>query len=188
MALAFHIFQTIWAVALRERFNFGPKDYGRYYAFIGFGFAVAQGFFAKYLLKTVGKSDRGRRNLMLMCAVALGGGRFLVYQTNSITVVYLVFGLIVTALGVINTIFTADTSKIASPSELGGLFGVIQSAGSLAGICGPIVGGLLATHVHSIRGPLFAVLTLYGFVFLMVFWGYERIVCQGRNIEKRKED
>ena len=125
---------------------------------------------------------------MLMCAVALGGGRFLVYQTNSITVVYLVFGFIVTALGVINTIFTADTSKIASPSELGGLFGVIQSAGSLAGICGPIVGGLLATHVHSIRGPLFAVLTLYGFVFLMVFWGYERIVCQGRNIEKRKED
>lgn len=188
MALSFHIFQTIWAVALRERFNFGPKDYGRYYSFIGFGFAISQGFLAKYLVKKIGESDRGRKKLLLMCAVALGGGRFIAYQTNSIKVVYLVFGVIVTALGVINTIFTADTSKIASPSELGGLFGVLGSMESLAGISGPILGGLLARYVHPIWGPLCAVLTLYGFVFLMISFGYERIVCQGKNTEKRKED
>jgi hypothetical protein len=188
MALSFHIFQTIWAVALRERFNFGPKDYGRYYSFIGFGFAISQGFLAKYLVRKIGESDRGRKQLLLMCAVALGGGRFIAYQTNRIKVVYLVFGLIVTALGVINTIFTADTSKIASPSELGGLFGVLGSMESLAGISGPILGGLLARYVHPIWGPLCAVLTLYGFVFLMIFFGYERIVCQGKNIEKRKKD
>merc|ERR1712086_620239 len=81
MALSFHIFQTIWTVALRERFNFGPKDYGRYYAFIGFGFAISQGFIAKHLVKTVGKTDRGRKQLLLMCAVALGGGRFIAYET-----------------------------------------------------------------------------------------------------------
>lgn len=125
MGLSFHIFQTIWTVALRERFNFGPKDYGRYFSLIGFTFAISQGFVAKYLVKTVGESDRGRKQLLLMCAVVLGGGRFIAYQTNSIKVVYAVFGLIVTALGVINTIFTADTSKIANPSELGGLFGVL---------------------------------------------------------------
>jgi len=188
MALSFHIFQTIWAVALRERFNFGPKDYGRYFAFIGFGFALSQGFVAKYLVKTVGETSRGRRQLLLICAVALGGGRFFIYQTDNIKVVYAVFGLIVTALGVINTIFTADTSKIASPSELGGLFGVLGSMESLAGISGPIVGGLLARYVHPIWGPLFAVITLYGLVFLMILWGYEKIVCQGKNAEKKKKD
>lgn len=188
MALSFHIFQTIWAVALRERFNFGPKDYGRYYSFIGFGFALSQGFLAKYLVKTVGEGDRGRKQLLLACAVLLGGGRFIAYQTSNIKVVYLVFGFIVTALGIINTIFTADTSKIASPSELGGLFGLLGSVESLAGISGPIVGGLLAKYVHPVRGPLFAVLTLYAFVFFMIFVGYERIVCQGKKTEKRKED
>lgn len=184
MALAFHIFQTIWAVALRERFNFGPKDYGRYYSFIGFGFAISQGFLAKYLLKHFGESDRGRTQLLLACAVLLGGGRFMVYNTDNIVVVYAVFGLIITALGVINTIFTADTSKIASPSELGGLFGVLGSMESLAGISGPILGGMLARYIHPIRGPLFAVLSLYGIVFTMIYFGYERIVCQ-KN-EKKK--
>jgi hypothetical protein len=71
---------------------------------------------------------------------------------------------------------------------LGGLFGVLGSMESLAGISGPILGGLLARYVHPIWGPLCAVLTLYGFVFLMIFFGYERIVCQGKNIEKRKKD
>lgn len=188
MGLAFHIFQTIWAVALRERFNFGPKDYGQYYSFIGLGFALSQGFLAKYLVKTVGETDRGRKHLLLICAVILGGCRFIAYQTSNIKLVYFVFGFIVTALGIINTIFTADTSKIADPSELGGLFGILSSVESLAGISGPIVGGLLAKYVHPIQGPLFAVIALYGLVFTMIFLGYERIVCQGKKNEKRKVD
>jgi hypothetical protein len=36
--LSFHIFQTIWTVSLRERFNFGPKDYGRFFSMIGLFF------------------------------------------------------------------------------------------------------------------------------------------------------
>jgi MFS family permease len=191
MALAFHIFQTIWAVALRERFNFGQKQYGQYYAFIGFGFAISQGFLAKYLLKHFGDSDKGRTKLLLTCACVFGGGRFIVYQTHSIAVVYAVFGLIITALGVINTIFTADTSNIASSSELGGLFGVLGSMESLAGICGPILGGMLA-RIHPVLGPLIAVLFLYGVVFTLIYFGYEKIICQGNTIKnsykKSKED
>lgn len=188
MALSFHIFQTIWAVALRERFNFGPKDYGRYYSFIGFGFALSQGFLAKYLVKTAGETERGRKHLLLACAILLGGGRFIAYQTSNIKIVYCVFGFIVTALGVINTIFTADTSKIANPSELGGLFGLLGSVESLAGISGPIVGGLLAKYIHPVRGPLYTVVTLYALVFFMISVGYERIVCSGKKTEKAKEE
>jgi MFS family permease len=101
------------------------------------------------------------------------------YQTNNIVIVYILFGCIITALGLINTVFTADTSKIANPSELGGLFGVLGSVESLAGIIGPILGGSLA-KIHPIRGPLIAVLFLYGVVFAMVYWGYERIVGQAK--------
>jgi MFS family permease len=186
MALSFHIFNTIWQVALRERFQFGPKDYGRYYAFIGFGFAVSQGYVAKILLKHFGTTDHGRSRLLLVCSCILGGGRFLAYQTDNIVVVYTLQGLIITALGVVNTIFTADTSKIASPDQLGGLFGVLGSVESLAGIIGPILGGSLA-KIDPIHGPLMAVVLLYGTVFTLVLWGYERIIGRAKidNVEKK---
>jgi DHA1 family tetracycline resistance protein-like MFS transporter len=186
MGLAFHIFQTIWTVALRERFNFGPQDYGRYFGFIGFTFAVSQGFLAKFLLKKFGTTNRGRARLLLICALTLGGGRMLAFQTNSLAVVYALFAGIVTALGVINTIFTTDTSKIASPQELGGLFGVLASVESLAGIAGPMLGGALA-KIHPVQGPLIAVLSLYGLVFSMVYWGYERIVVGQQHVPAAKK-
>jgi Major Facilitator Superfamily len=189
MALSFHIFQTIWAVALKERFHFGPKDYGRYYSFIGFGFAMSQGFLAKALLKQFGNTRHGRTRLLLVCALILGGGRFLAYHTSNLVHVYALFGLIIVALGLINTIFTADTSKIASPDELGGLFGVLSSVESLAGIAGPIVGGLLSNQFHPVGGPLGAVLTLYGIVFGLVYWRYEEVVMRGMMSQvQQRED
>lgn len=175
MSLAFHIFQTIWTVALRERFNFGPTEYGQYFGFIGFAYAMSQGFLAKFLIQKFGTSTQGRARLLLSCSLILGGGRLSVYRTNSLGIVYATFGAIITALGVVNTIFTADTSKIASPQELGGLFGVLASVESLAGIAGPVLGGALS-KVHPEHGPLMAVVTLYGIVFASVFWGYERYV------------
>jgi MFS family permease len=179
MALSFHIFNTIWQVALRERFQFGPQDYGRYYAFIGFGFALSQGYLAKILLKYCGMTDQGRTRLLLVCCCILGGGRFLAYQTDNIVMVYVLQGFIITALGVVNTIFTTDTSKIANPDQLGGLFGVLGSVESLAGIIGPILGGSLA-KIHPIRGPLTAVMFLYSMVFCLVLLGYERVIGQAK--------
>lgn len=175
MALAFHIFQTIWSVALRQRFNFGPKEYGFYFSFIGFAYAMSQGFVAKFLIQKFGSSKNGRSRLLLLCSLILSGGRMIVYKTNYLAVVYATFGLIITSLGVVNTIFTADTSKIANPQELGGLFGLLSSVESLAGIAGPILGGAL-TKIHPEHGPLGAVLVMYGIVFSSVYWGYERFV------------
>jgi MFS family permease len=188
MGLAFHIFQTIWTVALRERFQFGPTEYSRYFGFIGLTFAISQGFLAKFIIQRFGQTDRGRSRILLLCALALGGGRLFAYQTHNLTVVFCLFGAIVTALGVVNTIFTADTSKIADPQELGGLFGVLASVESIAGIAGPVLGGALATKVHPVQGPLIAVLSLYGVVFALVYWGYERVVCQNSKSAAGKKD
>lgn len=187
MGLAFHIFQTIWTVALRERFEFGPTEYSRYFGFIGLTFAVSQGFLAKFIIQRFAKTDRGRSRVLLLCALALGGGRLFAYQTHSLTAVFCLFGAIVTALGVVNTIFTADTSKIADPQDLGGLFGVLASVESIAGIAGPVLGGALA-KVHPVQGPLIAVLFLYGVVFTLVYWGYEHIVCRSSKGLAGKKD
>jgi DHA1 family tetracycline resistance protein-like MFS transporter len=186
MGMAFHIFQTIWTVALQTKFNFGPQDYGRYYAFIGLSFALSQGLIAKLLLNKFGTTLQGRARLLMACALMLGGGRLFVYQTTSLVVVYVIYGAIIIALGLMNTVFAADTSQIADPSELGGLFGILASVESVAGIVGPILGGALA-KVEAEQAPLVAVVGLYGIVFAMVYSGYERIVGGQTSSGKVKE-
>jgi MFS family permease len=89
----------------------------------------------------------------------LGCGRLFVYQTTSLVGVYVIYGAIIIALGLVNTVFAADTSQIADPSELGDFFGILASVESLAGIAGPILGGAL-TKVEAERAPLLAVVVL----------------------------
>jgi MFS family permease len=173
MALSFHVFQTVWTVVLEERFQFGPTEYNRYFGFIGFAFALSQGFLAKTLLNRFGQTPRERARVLLCGCLVLGGGRLLAYNAHNLNMVYVIFGCIITALDVVNTIFTADTSKIASPQELDGLFGFMGAVESMAGIAGPVLGGALA-KIRPVKGPLFAVVSLYGIVFSMVYWGYER--------------
>ena len=189
MTLAFHIFQTIWTASLKERFDFGPTDYGRFISFIGLTYALSQGFLAKALLKTFGgHTARGRVQLLLACCVTLGCGRYLAFQTSSLPVVYALFAGIVTCLGLINTMFSADTSQIAPPEELGSLFGILAAVESGAGMLGPIAGGALS-YIHPIKAPLFAVLGLYALVFSMVLLGYDSLVLKNsQDFQKRERE
>lgn len=187
MTLAFHIFQTIWTTSLKERFDFGPKDYGRFISFIGLTYALSQGFLSKKLLTTFGgHTSKGRVRLLLACCVTLGCGRYMAFQTTSLPVVYALFAGIVTSLGLINTMFSADTSQIAPPEEIGSLFGILAAVESGAGMAGPIVGGALS-YIHPIHAPLFAVLGLYVLVFLMVFFGYDLLVSKNSQDFRKKD-
>lgn len=58
--LAFHVYQVIWAVSLKARFSFGPKDYGTFMGVIGFSYALSQGVVAKILIRRAG-GERARR-------------------------------------------------------------------------------------------------------------------------------
>jgi len=187
MTLAFHIFQTIWTASLKQRFDFGPKDYGRFISFIGLTYALSQGFLAKALLKAFGgHAAQGRVRLLLGCCVTLGCGRYLAFQTTSLPVVYALFAGIVTSLGLINTMFSADTSQIAPPKDIGSLFGILAAVESAAGMAGPLAGGALS-YIHPIQAPLAAVLGLYALVFLMVFLGYESLVLKNSQDFQKKE-
>lgn len=184
MALAFHIFQTIWTVSLKQRFEFGPSDHGKFMSFIGLTYALSQGLVAKRVVKPLG--PRGRVRVIQLSCVALGVGRYVAFQTSSLVAVYAMFAFIVTALGVMNTILTSDTSTLASPEEIGGLYGVLESVESVAGMVGPIAGGILAM-VHPIKAPLASVVGLYGVVFVLVSFGYDRLIIRGRLSTKKDE-
>jgi MFS family permease len=96
MALAYNIFNTIWTVALRRRFNFGPKEHGKFMAFVGFSYAVAQGFLAKHVIAAFGpRKSNSHKYLLMMCCLILGLGRWYVYHTNNITCLYAIFTAIV---------------------------------------------------------------------------------------------
>lgn len=176
MALAFHIFQTIWTASLKERFDFGPADHGKFMSFVGLTYAMSQGFVAKFLLRQFGsKTPASRVRVVMACCVSLGMGRCVAFHTTSLVTVYIMFAFIVTSLGVVNTVLTADTSHLASSDEIGGLFGILAAVESGAGMVGPVLGGALS-YIDPIKAPLAAVVLLYAGVFSLVGWGYERFV------------
>lgn len=158
-------------------------------SFVGLVFALSQGLVAKWIIKTFGSTKRGRVRILLVGCVLLGVGRYVAFQVQSLVLVYVMFGFIVTALGVVNTIFTADTCLLCSPAEIGGLYGVLEAAQSGAGMVGPVLGGSLA-YIHPVMAPLVTVVGLYAMVFLLVFVGYEKIILNGtqKRSEKSKDD
>lgn len=176
MALAYHIFYTIWTVSLKRRFDFGPTDHGQFMSFVGLSYALSQGFVARKVISFFGPSQKVR--IIMSCCLALGIGRYFVYHTQSLALVYVLFGLIITALGIVNTILTADTSTLASSSDIGGLYGIFEAVESSAGIFGPILGGSLA-KISPVTAPLTTVVLLYLFICVLVAFGYERYVIRG---------
>mmetsp|Transcript_2331 Transcript_2331/g.2800 ORF Transcript_2331/g.2800 Transcript_2331/m.2800 type:complete len:518 (-) Transcript_2331:218-1771(-) len=186
MALAYHVFSTIWTVSLKRRFqNFGPSDHGKFMSYIGLVFALSQGYVAKLVLSPFGKplSNKGRTRVILLCCLFLGVGRVIAFQTTDIKIVYLMFGFIVTSLGVVNTIFAADTCLIAPSSDIGGLYGILEASQNAAGMIGPFASGVLAS-VSEVNAPLTAVVALYTFVFIIVFIGYDSLILSNKNNKK----
>lgn len=168
MALAFHMFAPVWQVSLKSRFDFGPKDHAQFMGLIGLSYALSQGVVAKPLIKLTG-DDPSR--LLLCCILLLGGSRPFVLWTSSLTVVYVLYAPMVIALGVLNTAITTACSRLASGDQLGGLFGVLESVESVAGMVGPTLGGLLTKYHPDL--PLAAVCCSYGaaFVLVLLFFG-----------------
>ena len=168
-ALAFNIYQTIWTLALRERFAFGPADYGRFFSVVGFFFAVSQGFVAQRVLQWLG----GHRSRLLVGALTtIAACRWCAFQTTYVPLVYGLFATMVTAYGVSSTILSADASQSAPSSELGAFFGILGAVESGAGMAGPLLGGWLAKMQPE--APLWATLALNGCTIVLVGRYYDR--------------
>lgn len=172
MSLAYHLFIVVWSVSLRERFAFGARDHAWFMSWIGFWYAVSQGYLAKVLIRWVGVE--GTTRLMQTCVVCLSVGRVVALGTTSLPTVYVVMAVVIIALGVVNTMLSSACARLARREEIGGLYGVMEAVESLAGIVGPTVGGLLyRQHRHA---PLTMVVGVYAVVLVLVSLFYRRHV------------
>ena len=189
--LSFHIFQTIWTVSLRDRFHFQPADYGRFMSMVGLFLALSQGFATKFILdcccKNSANAGRQRVRLLVTCFFIVGFARFLAYMTDNLVAIYVLFAVMVTAMGVTATVLTADSTQIAAPDELGSFFGLQAAIENGAGLAGPLIGGALGAFVHPVKAPLAAVLTITALLVTMVGMGYDDTVLQ-HNKKRAKVD
>ena len=110
-----------------------------------------------------------------ICCTMLGIGRYIAFHTDHLVVVYAAFLFIINALGILNTVITADTGTIASKNEIGKLFGILQASESAAGMVGPVLGGTIS-HYLGKDAPLLAVVGIYTFLFFFMSWGYDGLV------------
>lgn len=163
MAFAFHMWAPVWQVSIRERFDFQPQDHAKFMGVIGLTYAVSQGAVSKPLIRRAGRDPT---KLLLLCVALLGGSRPFALYTSSMYVVYALYIPMVLALGVMNTAISAACSSLADGDQLGGLFGVLESVESVAGMIGPTLGGLAAS-VHP-ELPLYCVLFSYAMAFCLV--------------------
>ncbi|GKZ00751.1 hypothetical protein MPSEU_001027000 [Mayamaea pseudoterrestris] len=184
--LSFYIYQTILTTSLKERFDFQPRDYGTFFSVIGLFFALSQGFVAKILLDRFGETPSRRVQLLLLCCLVVGISRYFAFYTMSRCWLYMLFSVMVTAYGVISTIFAADTSQIAAPGEVGSFFGLLAAVEQGAGMAGPLLGGALSYYVHPTRAPLLAVVGLNACTLVIIAWGYDRFVTQQVMLNEQK--
>jgi len=215
MALAFHIYSTIWTASLKERFDFTPRDHGTFMSFIGLVYALSQGYISprllanftkanstppqnnkneKVLTKTDSNPHRGRIQILQLACITLGIGRVIAFKLTDIRLVYAVFFLIVVSLGLVNTVLTVDAGRCVPQNEIGGLYGILDAAQSAAGMIGPVVGGGLVRirwGGDGMGAPLGTVVALYAVVWIMVTLGYEKFVLgvatMGSTVSKANE-
>ena len=124
---------------------------------IGLTYALSQGLVAKPMIRRTGRDPT---KLLLLCIVLLGGARPFAFLTKSLGVVYVLYVPMVIALGVMNTAITTACSGLAAGDQLGGLFGVLESVESVAGMVGPALGGIIS-RTWAESGALIAVVTCY---------------------------
>ena len=171
MALAFSIFITPYTVSLKARFAFGPKEHAYFMGWIGLWYALSQGFLAKHFIRWTGRDPTP---LLLICLFFLSIGRAIAFLTTSLPLVYFIMAFSVTSLGVVNTAISSACSQLAGPDQIGGLFGILETLESAAGLVGPTLGGVLSRYGSV---PVISVVVaLYLFVFLAVMMFYKTAI------------
>jgi MFS family permease len=194
-ATAYHVYQTILAPSLRERFRFTPAEYGSFFAFVGLFFALSQGVLARLCLRhlngggersdlSTARQHRRRSRLLVACSAAVAAGRYAGYRSRTVAGLRAAFAVMASAYGVLSAVVAADAAQVAGPGEAGSFFGLLASVESGAGMAGPLLGGALASFSRRGGGgggdgfdaALWAVLVLNGLGTLLIALGYERIV------------
>lgn len=161
-------FETTFPLWADAGFDWGPKQVGYTFMYLGFVVMITQMFIVGRLAPIFGE---GRLLQFAVCSYIFGllFMAIMPFSTEPASWKLMVFGITFTALGgaLFNTASTSWVSKQAGDQERGAVLGLFQSAGWLGRSVGPTIAGLLFQALGP-NAPLYAGALLLLPVFIIV--------------------
>jgi DHA1 family tetracycline resistance protein-like MFS transporter len=140
----FAIMTTLFALFTEKHFGFDAHQTGYVFGFIGIISVILQGGLIGRLVKMFGEIVLARTGLLLL-AISL----FFLPLVPSIPMLLLVCATTAIANGLVNPTLNGLASQMIDRSWQGRALGLMQSAGSVGRLVGPLLGGwLLMFDVH----------------------------------------
>jgi len=92
---------------------------------------------------------------------------------------------VIVALGVVNTSISSACSRLAGADQIGGLFGVMEAVENLAGLVGPLIGGVL--YRFQKNSPIIVVVSIYLVLLLAVALFYKQTIVKHQSVETKNK-
>lgn len=165
LSFAFSSLTGSFAIWAEQSLGLGPETIGIAFTYIGVLSIIAQ----LKLLPMVVKSQ-GERNTLLISLPFLAIGTFLVPFSVSLLMLFGIMVFVVIGNSLSSPALTAIASENVEKDSYGETLGVMQSAGSLGRIVGPILGGFFFTYFNPHAPYVFAAtVVMLAFFFLLKF-------------------
>ena len=163
---AFAAMETTFGYWAYDRFGWGPRQVGYLFTYVGVLGAVIQG-------SQIGPLTRrfGEERLLLAGTIIILVGLAGIPVSGGVPLVIAASGCLAIGMSLTQPSLNSLISRCAGADEQGEVLGVAQSAGSLARVLGPAVGGFLFDHLgrnapYLAGAALMAIVVLLGVRFL----------------------
>ncbi len=141
LGFGFSNFENLFALLIRGKFGYDVKEGNYFFLFIGLVVALVQGGLIGRLVKLFGE-----RHLILFACMLFAASMILIPWCHYLWHLLMVLAGLGIGQGLNRSTIMGLISQQVGPEEQGEVMGLAQSAGSLARILGPLVGGLLFDH------------------------------------------
>ena len=164
----FAIMTTLFALLTEKRFGYDARQTGYLFGFIGIISVILQGGSIGRLVKMFGETALARTGLLFLAASMV-----LLPLVHTLAMLLVVCGAIAIANGLVNPTLNGLASQMIDRSWQGRALGLMQSAGSVGRLVGPLLGGWLLMFdlrfpvTRYARTPLFASAAILLVAFLL---------------------
>lgn len=162
---AFSAMTGTFALWTERSFQYGPSEIGWLFAFVGLIAILTQLVLLPRLV-----SRLGERTLLKLGVLVLGAGLFWMIFVRTPFFVYPALMFIAFGNSLSNPTIQALASESVAREEYGGTLGIVQSAGSLGRIIGPVTSGELFLRYGKNSPFAFSALVMWGVFFILTRW------------------
>jgi DHA1 family tetracycline resistance protein-like MFS transporter len=154
--LAFSLTQGNLALWTENTFGYDPSKNGFIFAYVGVLAVLVQVVVLPFLLKKLNENI-----ILKIASFSLFLSFFLIFLSKNEPIFYLALTFMPLGNGLANPSIQSIASKDVPKEEYGGILGLLQSAGSMGRILGPIIGGGLFYLFNKDLPFLFASIILF---------------------------